>query len=309
MKKQSLSELISIIIPVYNAANTIKDCIESCIHQTYHHIEIIVVDDGSTDESGKFCDLFANNKRVKIIHQSNMGRTAARWKGVENALGEWITFVDADDTLLPFAIEKMIEQANEDCDIVFSNGRSITQEPQKNMDINDFRHLTVLAKGTIGVPWGSLYRKTIINYNQFNIVRDIYVGEDYIFWLRLIFNTEKSVNIVMENLYHKGDDHTSNIFAWTLDYAYQLHKLRMQAIPSNVLHLYLADTISDRLANLSAITLHEQKSVWKNHPFFSDIQRDIKRINYPLSIKQRLFFSLACSSLTRLYSNLSNFIH
>ena len=309
MKKQSFSGLISIIIPVYNAAGTIKACIESCIHQTYYRIEIVVIDDGSTDESGRICEQFADGKRVKIIHQTNMGRTEARWKGVENAAGEWITFVDADDTLLPFAIEKMAEKADESCDIVFSNGRSIMSKPQESMDIKAFRHLTVLAQGTIGVPWGSLYRKGIVNRYQFDIARDIYVGEDYIFWLRLIFNTEKNINIVMENLYNKGIDHTSSTFVWTLDYAYRLNQLRMQAIPVHDLSLYLPDTITDRLANLSAITLHETRKNWQNHPFFTDILSDIKLSGYQISIKQRLFFNLPCQWLRRIYSRFSDFLH
>ena len=309
MEKQTNGKLVSIIIPVYNSADTIGKCIESCQQQTYKHIEIVVIDDGSNDESGGICDQFADDKRLKIIHQTNMGRTEARWKGVEIAAGEWITFVDSDDTLLPFAIEKMAERADESCDIVFSNGQSIMLKPQESMDIGDFRHLTVLARGTTGVPWGSLYRKAIVNRYQFDIDRNIYVGEDYIFWLRLIFNTEKRVNIIMENLYCKGDDHTSSTFIWTLNYARQLNRLRMQAIPMQVRTLYLPDTITDRLANLCAIALHEKRENWQKHPFFTDIQRDIKLTKYQMNIRQRLYFELPCRWLRRAYSHISNLLH
>lgn len=90
---------VSIIVPVYNIPeNILRQCIESTINQTLKEIEVILVDDGSTDDSGKICDEYSSkDKRIKVIHKKNGGLSAARNTGFENATGEWITFLDSDD--------------------------------------------------------------------------------------------------------------------------------------------------------------------------------------------------------------------
>lgn len=91
-------DLVSIIIPVYNVQNYLQICIESVVKQTYQNIEIILVDDGSTDNSGKLCDQFQKmDARIKVIHQQNSGSTAARNAGLRMAIGKYVGFVDSDD--------------------------------------------------------------------------------------------------------------------------------------------------------------------------------------------------------------------
>lgn len=98
--------LVSVIIPVYNVAKVLERCVESVRKQIYPNLEIILVDDGSTDMSGKFCEVFAKkDARVKAIHQANQGLSAARNAGLKIAKGKWITFVDSDDTIAPGMID------------------------------------------------------------------------------------------------------------------------------------------------------------------------------------------------------------
>lgn len=98
--------LVSVIIPVYNVAKILERCVESVRAQVYPNLEIILVDDGSTDMSGAFCDVFAKkDPRVKVIHQANQGLSAARNAGLKIATGKWITFVDSDDTIRPEMID------------------------------------------------------------------------------------------------------------------------------------------------------------------------------------------------------------
>lgn len=98
--------LISVIIPVYNVAKVLERCVESVRAQIYPNLEIILIDDGSTDMSGTFCEVFAKkDPRVKVIHQSNQGLSAARNAGLKLATGKWITFVDSDDTIRPDMID------------------------------------------------------------------------------------------------------------------------------------------------------------------------------------------------------------
>lgn len=93
-----MEELISIVVPVYNVEPYLRKCIESIIQQTYKNIEILLIDDGSKDNSGKICDDFAKeDARIKVIHKKNGGLSDARNVGIDNAKGEYITFIDSDD--------------------------------------------------------------------------------------------------------------------------------------------------------------------------------------------------------------------
>lgn len=113
-------EKISIIVPVYNVEKYLGECIDSLINQTYKNIEIILVDDGSKDNSGCICDDYANqDSRIKVIHAPNGGVSLARNIGLDNASGEWITFVDSDDWLDLDFCQKLIEKSSQ-ADIVFA---------------------------------------------------------------------------------------------------------------------------------------------------------------------------------------------
>lgn len=93
-------DLISIIVPVYNVQEYLKNCINSILNQSYKNIEIILVDDGSTDESSSICDLYVTkDNRIKVIHKENGGLSDARNMGIKSARGKYITFVDSDDYL------------------------------------------------------------------------------------------------------------------------------------------------------------------------------------------------------------------
>lgn len=100
--------MVSVIIPVYNVESYLKECLNSVLAQTYTDLQIIVVDDGSTDESGMICDGFAaKDSRIQVVHQENLGLSSARNRGIELATGEYISFVDSDDYLLPEYIETL----------------------------------------------------------------------------------------------------------------------------------------------------------------------------------------------------------
>jgi glycosyltransferase involved in cell wall biosynthesis len=100
-------ELVSVIIPAYNAQEFIKETIDSAIHQTYPEVEIIVVDDGSTDNTPKI--LSGYGEKIKVIRQPNSGRSVANNKGIASAKGSWIAFLDADDTWMPQKISRQLE--------------------------------------------------------------------------------------------------------------------------------------------------------------------------------------------------------
>lgn len=101
--------MVSIIVPIYNSEDYLPRCIESIINQSYHNIEILLVDDGSADDSLKICNDYASvDSRIKVIHQDNQGVSAARNTGLKNMIGKYFSFVDSDDSLRDHAIELLL---------------------------------------------------------------------------------------------------------------------------------------------------------------------------------------------------------
>lgn len=107
------NSLISVIVPVYNTEKYLKASINSVLAQTYHDLELILIDDGSTDSSSEICDFFAEkDERVCVIHQTNRGQAAARNRGIQKAKGKWICFVDSDDLIHPQMLELLYDAVN-----------------------------------------------------------------------------------------------------------------------------------------------------------------------------------------------------
>lgn len=139
---------VSVIVPVYNVRDYLSGAVESLLRQTERDLEIILVDDGSTDGSGALCDRFAKrDKRIKVLHKENGGLSSARNAGVGIAAGEYILFLDGDDCLLPSAVSRALEVAeNNSCDFV-----QFLYREQRNGDLSEGEKQTgaaVLVQGT-----------------------------------------------------------------------------------------------------------------------------------------------------------------
>lgn len=112
-------KLISIIVPIYNIELYLKECIESLLRQTYRNLEILLVDDGSTDNSSNICDEYAQkDSRIKVIHKKNGGVSSSRKAGIDAATGDYIMMVDGDDWIDEKTIEECVDSASEDIDCV-----------------------------------------------------------------------------------------------------------------------------------------------------------------------------------------------
>ena len=109
-----MQELLSVIVPVYNVQNYLRHCVKSIINQTYKTVEVILVDDGSTDLSGVICDkLCEEDDRIRVIHKKNEGSICARYEGILQARSKYITFVDGDDWIKPDMYESLMKIATE----------------------------------------------------------------------------------------------------------------------------------------------------------------------------------------------------
>lgn len=298
---------VSVVVPVYNAEETIGRCVESILRQTYSDIEVVLVDDGSTDHSGRLCDEWQLcDRRVRVVHQYNKGRTEARAVGTQKARGRWLCYVDADDELTEDSVSSLLDLATEDTDIVFGNAGSLPDEHRSQIPMSDFRRLAIRGEGTIGVPWGSLYRRSVLSDYLFDLPREVMMGEDYLFWIRLSFTTSRPVNALYKNVYRKGDDHTSNCFVWTADYCYLLNELRKASVPAALHNDYAVEMLADRQTNLFALAVSQPRRQWCRHPFYLELMSDLQSYGLSLPLKRRLFLHLPSRWLRRLYSRVSN---
>lgn len=143
-----MADLISVIVPVYNCEKYVRQCIESILSQTYSELELILVDDGSTDHSGEICDSYAKcYKNVRSLHRSNGGITKARLTGAEAARGTWITFVDADDWIKKDFYE-MLCRESEGIDLVISG--IIRHHQERDVECKTYYKAGVYDKRAIG---------------------------------------------------------------------------------------------------------------------------------------------------------------
>ncbi|MBS5431251.1 MAG: glycosyltransferase family 2 protein [Lachnospiraceae bacterium] len=203
-----MNEKISIIIPAYNICNYIEKCLDSVCAQTYRNIEVLVVDDGSTDGTAEIIDQYAKNKdsRVRAIHQKNGGVTSARLKGVEEATGEFIGFVDGDDYIEPYMYEILYENAVKyKADIshcgyqmVFPNGRIDYYYNTGHIKIQDNETgIKDLLEANFVEPglWNKMYRKELFHSFLSKVEMDysIKINEDLLMNYYLFRESKKSV--------------------------------------------------------------------------------------------------------------------
>ena len=201
--EKKLNPLVSIIIPVYNVKSYLARCIESLLNQTYNQLEIILVNDGSTDDSLSICEFYAKeDPRVIVINKENGGVSSARNRGIIEAHGEFITFVDSDDWIEKDMIKYLVEN-------IFKYNAQIsicTMCNQANIYTNQILLMSgeealrnVLLKKYSAV-WGQLYKADIVKKNLFN--EELVNNEDIVYLINIYKNTNKVVHDLSMGLYH-----------------------------------------------------------------------------------------------------------
>lgn len=203
--------LLSVIVPVYNVEEQLSRCIESILKQTYTNFELILVNDGSKDSSGEICDFYAQkDSRVKVFHKENGGASSARNVGIENAIGEYICFVDSDDYvdenyLSSFFVDALTEDKY--TLVIQSFMNEINSQIIKKTTFyeglyndNEFSKLFILnnliSKGS---PFCKLYNTQIIKKNNLQFNSKIHYGEDLLFMLTYLSYVK---NVYLSNKMH-----------------------------------------------------------------------------------------------------------
>lgn len=206
---------VSVIIPVYNTGEKLRRCLDSVIAQDFCDFECIVVNDGSTDISAFIIDEYAQkDRRIKAIHKKNGGVSSARNEGLKNALGQWIVFVDSDDSLLPDHLSSMMDATSDDVDLVMTGFRFLhldkTTEHRYSKDrfvgVESIRHFLLDSEFLrFQVPWDRIYR------NKKGLIFDerLSLGEDRLFCYSYLLNCNGIATIDKITYVHDGTDETT----------------------------------------------------------------------------------------------------
>lgn len=194
-------ELISIIVPVYNTEKYLRKCIESIINQTYKNIELILVNDGSTDNSGNICDEYAKtDSRIKVIHKENGGVSSARNTGLESAKGEWLVFVDGDDYISSDYCTVMLEKAKKnDAELVLCGYKRVYEnkeelincQEEKQFNKREFLMKVLNVQNSMGFCHMKLISKKTIKNVRLN--EKLSIAEDALFSMQLSQNINKAI--------------------------------------------------------------------------------------------------------------------
>lgn len=212
-----MEKLVTVIIPVYNVEKYLNKCIESILEQSYKNLEIIFVDDGSTDNSGKILDEYAKkDNRIVIIHKENGGVSSARNVGLDRAIGDYICFCDADDYLMNDYVEYLLNMVlTNDADIsltknMFSNFDN--KQIQKDKIEEYTGEQTAIDILSYNIPIGvycKMFRKEFLDKNNIRFIPDIFIGEGFNFNVDSFQRASKVAIGYKKVYYYRRDNETS----------------------------------------------------------------------------------------------------
>ena len=194
---------ISVIIPVYNTEQYLRRCIDSVLAQTYQDFELLLIDDGSKDSSGAICDEYAaQDARVSVFHKENGGVSSARNVGLDNAQGEWITFVDSDDYIEENFLKSF--EGNLDADLVVGNSTWLdnggTEINSYNISLIGMSREELISRylysGMFNMSWGKFYKASLIRRYGIRFNEIMRFAEDLCFVYQFLFYSKKITSVV-----------------------------------------------------------------------------------------------------------------
>ena len=330
-----MEDLISVIVPIFNNEEYLMECIESIVNQSYKHLEIILINDGSTDGSKKICDEYAQrDSRIKIIHKGNEGVSKTRNLGIDMATGKWITFIDADDYIETDFIEKAMKYALEEkCDVVITGYRRLRGEKEETIckeesyKLNGREYLLKALSPQEGIGFSAmkLIKKSIIKDIKFD--SRLRVGEDALFNTMLSENIERAYYL-NKDLYIYRVNQVSVVKRYDKDYAnkylqsmqinkeYITNKFRNDKEVIQKLNNFIAFHVLLIAVNYSFSFNNKEKhkiKAFKEICNIPEFKEGISRSNYDnisftrrvalFSIKHKLYATMALISIVRQIQN------
>ena len=288
---------ISIVVPCYKVEKALERCVESILKQTFDAFELILVDDGSPDQTGVVADKIAlRDARIKVIHQENGGVMAARHAGAKAASGDWVCFVDSDDTLPEDALQNLYAgtKAMETVEMVvgFRDGVKIKMFDAA-YSLEDYRYDTIARKDLHVAVYGRLYRRKLFTDFMFDIPRNVLKGEDWLFNIRYAFAMQHKPVIIEKCVYHyiinTDGLHTS---PETLESLINYDLLRLASIPKQYQQQYISAIMEARFILLLDWTFANLFTVsWQTNAFVTYLKSEIKRVYYLPTFQQKMLLS------------------
>lgn len=307
--------LISLIVPVYKAELHLSHCISSILMQTYTNFELILIDDGSPDNSGNICDQFANtDSRVHVYHKKNEGVSSARNLGIDVAKGVWVSFIDADDWIEPQTLSNCVSKF-EQCEMIrfgikyiFNTHQYVDQRINSHWSYNQYISMVVSRQTALGV-WGGMYLRSI--FTEYNIRFDskYSLGEDWLVLFSYLKHIRKLI-IIDKPLYNYNKMNNESATAvfdiqkfiqlnevasiiCTDNYAIENNKhYEIASLKANICGTCLATCLIKRRGLSTFIFLIKDMRQHNIYPSLKEIYNSILELKYKFIL---LFFSfLAC---------------
>lgn len=283
-----MKEKISIIVPVYNVEKYVRKCLESIIHQTYKNIEIIIIDDGSTDNSLKICKEFEKkDKRIIVIHQENQGLSASRNNGIKLATGDYIGFIDSDDIVSPYMYEYLYKSIIKNKSDISSCQFSAFYEGEEPNFTNEYYDISYTSKEALielikdkeitSHAVDKLYKKELFNEIEYPIGKKF---EDINTTYKL-FQKSKKISFVKCDLYgylqRDGSITRQYKISTTLDFINAVNE-RYENLYNNLeeLNIYLdMNRVNSILRYFLDIVEHKKIEVLKNKKLKEVLNKEI----------------------------------
>lgn len=290
---------LSVIIPIYNAEQYLYRCIESVLSQSYTDFEILCVNDGSKDNSGEICEEYVKKDiRVRCFHKQNGGVSSARNHGIQHALGEYITFIDADDSIGRDYLLNLLPQQDEDFVIDSSDSRSTPYIDGIYCDREMIE--VVLSEWQMLCPWGKLFKTSIIKGNNIKFDECGCLGEDTLFNLTYLIYVSK-IRVSSKTDYKYNCTVTDSLSKSAEKYDKALHKaLSVYSIGKEIAAKYDDKTIEYLISKYAGITW----SIWWSllpYPY-SKRAKLIKQMFRSSEILKLMKNYLRCSESGRKYA-------
>lgn len=244
--------LISVVVPVYKVEAYLQECIDSILAQSFTDFELILVDDGSPDNSGSICDENATrDSRICVIHQENQGVTRARANGVAAAKGEFINFVDSDDTIPPHSLATLAAHADGATDIILGKYQGGKCPQAGEIPLDKYREITASASTINGCPYARLFRRSLFDNKTFDTPAHVKYGEDHVMNIHLAYKARGRIyntDAVVYNYRDNPDGAATTCRTPECIAAYQTY--RLAAIPPQDIEKFLPQGLADHLFHL-----------------------------------------------------------
>lgn len=279
---------ISVVIPAYNSGKTIEKTVQSVLNQTYTDFEIIIINDGSKDDTLEQCEkIKSRDSRIKVVNVENGGVSRARNIGIKNSVGQYLVFLDSDDIMENTLLEKMIKNHEEDCLCVAGYSREwkkdgkvikrkdyVWSTDEKISIVEQSEFVKFYRKTFASNVWNKLYVKKIILENEILFLEDLSLGEDLCFNLEYFEKTSCKFKIINQPLYYYGDTTTGLNRRFRLDSIEICERLYMKlfAFLRNVQNIS-----EESMQKLNKMYINEMVNYAKNMILY-DKRKDRKKI-------------------------------